>query len=105
MKRFHLIFGLLVLVIFALTGQYMHRYLNHLEGMADGLRMMYRTRHIFISSGWPGKFGFGGIRRAPPGALATSAAMDGLAFDRRGNLLVHSRIRLRLASDRSFSAA
>ena len=48
MKRFHLIFGIVILVVFALTGQYMHRYLNHLEGMPDGLRMMYRTRHIFI---------------------------------------------------------
>jgi hypothetical protein len=48
MKRFHLIFGLLVVVIFLLTGRYMDRYLNHLHGMADGPRMLYRTRHIFI---------------------------------------------------------
>ncbi|HKO99377.1 MAG TPA: hypothetical protein VJU86_20425 [Pyrinomonadaceae bacterium] len=48
MKRFHLIFGLIVLVIFLLTGQYMDRYFNHLEGMPDGPRMLYRTRHIFI---------------------------------------------------------
>lgn len=48
MKRFHLIFGLVVLVVFLLTGQYMDRYFNHLEGMPDGPRMLYRTRHIFI---------------------------------------------------------
>jgi len=48
MKRFHLIFGLVVLIVFLLTGQYMDRYLNHLEGMPDGPRMLYRTRHIFI---------------------------------------------------------
>jgi len=48
MKRLHLIFGLLVLVIFLLTGQYMHRYYNHLVGMSDGPRLLYRTRHIFI---------------------------------------------------------
>jgi hypothetical protein len=47
-KKFHLIFGLVVVVIFLLTGQYMDRYLNHLEGMPDGPRMLYRTRHIFI---------------------------------------------------------
>ena len=48
MKRFHLIFGLLVVVVFLLTGQYMDRFFNHLQGMADGPRMLYRTRHIFI---------------------------------------------------------
>jgi hypothetical protein len=48
MKRFHVIFGLTVLVVFLLTGQYMHRYHQHLMYMADGPRMLYRTRHIFI---------------------------------------------------------
>jgi len=48
MKRFHLIFGLLVVIVFLLTGQYMDRYFNHLEGMPDGPRLLYRTRHIFI---------------------------------------------------------
>ena len=48
MKRFHSIFGLLVIVVFLLTGQYMDKFLQHLEGMPDGPRMLYRTRHIFI---------------------------------------------------------
>ena len=48
MKRFHLIFGLLVILVFLLTGQYMDKFLQHLEGMPDGPRMLYRTRHIFI---------------------------------------------------------
>ena len=48
MKRFHLIFGLLAVIVFLLTGKYMDLYLEHLEGMPDGPRMLYRTRHIFI---------------------------------------------------------
>jgi len=48
MRRFHLIFGLTVLVLFLLTGQYMHRVHNHLMYMPDGPRILYRTRHIFI---------------------------------------------------------
>src|SRR4030095_231258 len=48
MKRFHLIFGLVVLVVFLLTGQYMDRYHAHLMYTPDGPRMLYRTRHIFI---------------------------------------------------------
>ena len=48
MKRFHLIFGLIVIVVFLLTGQYMDRYHQHLMHMADGPRLLYRTRHIFI---------------------------------------------------------
>src|SRR5215813_4096042 len=47
MKRFHLIFGV-VLLVFLLTGQYMDRFLEHLRYMPDGPRMLYRTRHIFI---------------------------------------------------------
>ncbi|HEV7398027.1 MAG TPA: hypothetical protein VGN86_16060 [Pyrinomonadaceae bacterium] len=48
MKRFHLIFGILIVIVFLLTGQYMDKYLNHLHGWPDGPRMLYRTRHIFI---------------------------------------------------------
>ena len=48
MKRFHLVFGLVLVIIFLLTGQYMDRFHNHLEGMADGPRMLYRSRHIYI---------------------------------------------------------
>jgi hypothetical protein len=48
MKRFHQIFGLLVLIIFLLTGQYMDLYHHHLREMPDGMRMLYRTRHIYI---------------------------------------------------------
>ena len=48
MKRFHLIFGLVLLVVFLLTGQYMDRFHEHLKFTPDGPRMLYRTRHIFI---------------------------------------------------------
>jgi len=48
MKRFHLIFGLVLLVVFLLTGQYMDRWHEHLQYTPDGPRMLYRTRHIFI---------------------------------------------------------
>ena len=48
MKRTHLIFGAFVVLAFLLTGQYMDKYLNHLDGMPDGPRLLYRTRHIFI---------------------------------------------------------
>lgn len=48
MKRFHFIFGLLMFVAFLLTGQYMGKFLNHLDGVEMGVRMLYRTRHIFI---------------------------------------------------------
>jgi hypothetical protein len=48
MKRFHLIFGLLLFVAFLLTGQYMDRFHEHLQGMSDGPRMLYRSRHIYI---------------------------------------------------------
>jgi predicted Na+-dependent transporter len=48
LKRFHFIFGLLMFVAFLLTGQYMDKFHNHLDGAEIGVRMLYRTRHIFI---------------------------------------------------------
>jgi hypothetical protein len=47
-KRFHLIFGLLLFIGFVLTGQYMDKWHDHLRGMSDGPRMLYRSRHIYI---------------------------------------------------------
>jgi hypothetical protein len=40
MKRFHLIFGLILLVVFLLTGQYMDRFHEHLQYMPDGPRII-----------------------------------------------------------------
>jgi hypothetical protein len=48
LKKGNLIVGAIGLIIFVLTGQYMHWHFNHLEGMADGPRLMYRTAHIYI---------------------------------------------------------
>jgi hypothetical protein len=48
MKTAHLAIGAFVIAAFLLTGQFMDRFYNHLEGMPDGPRMLYRTRHIFI---------------------------------------------------------
>jgi MFS family permease len=48
MKTVHIAFGAFVILAFLLTGQFMDRFHNHLEGMPDGPRMLYRTRHIFI---------------------------------------------------------
>ncbi|HET6862348.1 MAG TPA: hypothetical protein VFH91_04855 [Pyrinomonadaceae bacterium] len=48
MKRFHLIFGLSLFVVFLLTGQFMDRFHHHLADMPDGPRMLYRSRHIYI---------------------------------------------------------
>ena len=48
MRRVHLAFGILVVIAFLLTGQYMDKYYNHMVGVPDGMRLLYRTRHIFI---------------------------------------------------------
>jgi hypothetical protein len=48
MKKLHLLVGILLVVAFLLTGQYMDKYYNHMVGVPDGPRMLYRTRHIFI---------------------------------------------------------
>jgi energy-coupling factor transporter transmembrane protein EcfT len=46
MKRFHLIVGLAVVIVFLFTGQYME-YLHNRQ-LPDGQRMLYRSRHIYL---------------------------------------------------------
>jgi hypothetical protein len=48
MKLLHQILGILVVVIFLLTGQYMGFYYPEMEAVDDGTRMMLRSRHIYI---------------------------------------------------------
>jgi hypothetical protein len=48
MRRFHLVAGAALVVTFLLTGQYMDTVHDHLRGMADGPRLLYRTRHIYV---------------------------------------------------------
>ena len=47
MKRFHLGFGVLGLIVFLLTGQYLGL-IVHSREMEVGIRLLYRTRHIFL---------------------------------------------------------
>lgn len=49
--RIHLVIGLLALLAFVLTGQYMDRWHAHLDGMPDGPRLMYRSAHIYVLYG------------------------------------------------------
>lgn len=46
MKTLHRIFGVLVILAFLLTGQFME--FHGVREMDDGARMMFRSRHIFI---------------------------------------------------------
>jgi hypothetical protein len=48
MRRLHFVVGLLGIVAFVLTGQYMDKVHAHLDGMADGPRMIYRSAHIYL---------------------------------------------------------
>src|SRR5437763_9111992 len=48
MKLLHIVLGVIVLIAFLLTGQYMN-YLNVRSGaLGDATRMMFRSRHIYI---------------------------------------------------------
>ncbi len=48
MNRLHKYLGLIVIVIFLLTGQYMDFYYPDKEVIGEGMRMMLRSRHIYI---------------------------------------------------------
>ena len=46
MKRIHFVFGLLLFLVFLLTGQYMEYV--HNRTLPDEIRMLYRSRHIYL---------------------------------------------------------
>lgn len=48
MKFIHLIVGLLTIVVFLLTGQYIELNNPKLEELDNGVRMMLRSRHVYI---------------------------------------------------------
>src|SRR5687767_3427493 len=47
-RRVHLILGIAGLVAFLATGQYMDHRWDHLSGMADGPRLLFRSAHIYL---------------------------------------------------------
>src|SRR5258708_4137105 len=48
MKRFHLIFGILIFVIFVVTGRYMRIDFPDKDVIPQDLRLLMRSRHIYI---------------------------------------------------------
>ncbi len=48
LRKMHLVIGIAGLMVFVLQGQYMDLVHDHLAGMADGPRMLYRSSHIYL---------------------------------------------------------
>lgn len=48
LRKLHLTVGIAGVVAFLLSGQYMHWVHAHLQGMADGPRLIYRSSHIYL---------------------------------------------------------
>jgi hypothetical protein len=48
LKSIHIAAGIAGLVAFVLSGQYMAIFLNGLQDMADGPRLLYRSAHLYL---------------------------------------------------------
>jgi hypothetical protein len=48
MRPVHRIVGLMMLIAFLGTGQYMDRWHAHLRGMSDAQRLLFRSDHIYL---------------------------------------------------------
>ncbi|HYM75761.1 MAG TPA: hypothetical protein VE377_07265 [Candidatus Dormibacteraeota bacterium] len=48
MRRIHLAFGILGLLAFAATGRMMRAHIPPMDQLGDGVRLMYRSRHIYL---------------------------------------------------------
>src|SRR5262245_35024338 len=48
MKVLHLVVGLFVVVVFLLTGQYLEFHSPKMDELDNGMRMLLRSRHVYI---------------------------------------------------------
>jgi hypothetical protein len=48
MRRVHLVVGLVALAGFLASGQYMDRGYDHLRGLDDATRLLFRSTHIYL---------------------------------------------------------
>ena len=48
LRRLHLFIGIIIVIIFILTGQFMHHNYNHLENMELMNRALFRAGHLYI---------------------------------------------------------
>ena len=48
MRRLHFILGCFTVIAFLITGQLMRHHSPPLDTMSDGMRLLYRSRHIYI---------------------------------------------------------
>lgn len=48
LKPLHFAAGLIGLIAFVLTGQYMSIFLHGMAGIADGPRLLYRSSHLYL---------------------------------------------------------
>lgn len=48
MRRFHLLTGILMVLAFLATGQFMEHHNPPLDSLSDATRLLYRSRHIYI---------------------------------------------------------
>jgi hypothetical protein len=88
MKRFHLVFGFLIFIVFLLTGQYLDKFHNHLEGVEVGVRLLYRTRHIFILMAGLINIGLGSYYTARLGHWQRRVQLAGSSLLVSGTLLL-----------------
>jgi hypothetical protein len=69
LRRLHLLVGLAAVVLFGLTGLYMHLRYDHLRGMDDATRLLFRSTHIYLL--------FSGLLNVAMGLAGDGAAGDG----------------------------
>lgn len=48
MRRIHLLFGIALVILFLLSGTYMHVRYDHLRGFDDATRLLFRSTHIYL---------------------------------------------------------
>ena len=73
----HVVAGAAGVILFLVTGQFMDRELDHLRGMADGLRALYRSAHIYILFSALLNLALGaylGLARSRPGVIVQTCA-------------------------------
>jgi len=77
MRRLHLSVGIAAVIAFLVTGQLMRHHTPPMTALSDSVRLMYRSRHIYILAGGLVNLMLGLYWRRCPGGLRSAVQSCG----------------------------
>jgi hypothetical protein len=93
MRRIHLAVGILALAAFAASGQVMLRHVPPMHLLGDDVRLMYRSRHIYLLGSGIANVLLGLYSSAAQGVVAARNSVCGIVTVIGGSIVVGTGVR------------